>query len=305
MSLQDLVFEVAKHCGHENLVTEPVDLAVLGLARIHSSAEAYFAGCVPRHPIDGPFYQLLAASEIFTHTTDYTPSRYVIPIGFVTFATVPNGDAIAIDATDGRIHLVSHEIYSDDGIRVFDHDGPIPVTRKAVLESSENIFSTISSFFESWRDRLIDVHNTWDSFLEAAADDPNTTDESGNTLLVHFIRAGDLKMVKQEVRRGANIEHINGEGRTALGEAVTFGHPKIVKYLIRSHANVNAANDEGETPLMIAAQYSQLACMKLLIQGGADRSATDANGETALEHLCIVHGTPAMTRLLTAARGTD
>ena len=141
MSLKELVAEVAELCEHEELATEFVDLASFGIVNVHSSIKPYFEECVPNHDIDGPFYQLHSASDLAELHTEYTPSCQIIPFGFITFASEHNGDAVAVDSNDGRVYLVSHEIYGYDGTMDSDVGDPIPITRESILTSSENTFS--------------------------------------------------------------------------------------------------------------------------------------------------------------------
>lgn len=298
MSLKELIAEIAELCEHEELATGFVDLSLFRIEKAHSSIKPYFEECVPSHGIDGPFYQLHSASDLAELHAEYTPACQIVPFGFVAFASEHNGDAVAVDSNDGRVYLVSHEIYSYDGTMDSESGDSIPITRESILATSENLFSSIQSFFESWRKQLIELQGKRNEFLDAATDDPNATDKFGNALIHHYIQEGDLKKVKHEVKRGVNLEQFNCEGRTPLGEAVAFESPRIVKFLIKCGADVNASNDSGETPLMIAAFYAQLKCIKILLKAGASRSDKDSEGRTAAERLCQIHGTPVMEKLL-------
>lgn len=297
MNLKKLVGEVAALCGHDNYTAQSVDLANLGVLSMHPSAEFYFSDCVPICEIDRPFHLLLSVSNVYTHNKEYSLNSQILKNGFVTFASEPDGGSFVIDSNDGRIHIITHEYFMDEGII-----GPsleiIPFTRESILQYSECIAPSITAFFESWREQLIEQENGWQNFLKLSANDPNAVDEFGDSLLTHCIREGELSMVKKEVTRGASIEQLNGEGRTALGEAVVFDEQEIVKFLIKVGADLNAANKRGITPLMLAAQYSQLSCAKLLLQAGADRNVKDCDGRAALDHVSRLRGSPEWQKLL-------
>lgn len=138
MNLKKLVGEVAALCGHDNYTAQSVDLASLGVVTMHHTAEFYFSDCVPLNEIDRPFHQLLSVSDVYTHNKEYYPSCQILDHGLVTFAREPDGDAIVVDVYDGRVHLVSHEIFVDEGII-----GPgleiISFTRESILQYSECI----------------------------------------------------------------------------------------------------------------------------------------------------------------------
>jgi hypothetical protein len=286
-------------CECDEFAATSFDPGCLGIATVHPTAMEYFDGAVPEMLIDGPFHCLLGASDLEGYNREGLPCRHILPFGFIGFAMEGDGDAVVVDTTDGHVSLVSHEIYGDDGICSPESGTSIPITRDAILAHAKPLAPSVASFFEAWRDELIGRRNERSAFLAASAADPNVMDKYGNTLLVYAISADELDTVKNELRRGARLEHLNGNGRTPLGDAVVFGRAEIAKHLIACGADVNAAGDRGTTPLMLAARHAQLACMKLLVAAGADRAARDASGKTAADLLCTIHGTAAMKMLLT------
>lgn len=207
--------------------------------------------------------------------------------------------AITVDIADGRVYLVSHEIFTDDGTIDFVVPEPVRISRESIIAHSNKTFGSIQEFLESWRDQLIERDREEAAFLDAASTDPNATDKFQNTLMIGFIREGDLKMVKHEVLRGADLERFASNGWTALSHAVASGELKIIKYFLKQGVDVNVRNDDEKTPLMIAAHYSKQKYMKVLLDTGADRMAVDAEGKNAADQLCGVRGTPKMKRLLT------
>ena len=196
MSLRELVIEVAELCGRAEFSSLPIDLTLLGVSldRCHTSVIDYFRHCVPNHCVERPFFIPRSAEDVADFNADYTPSRQILPFGFITFANEPNGDLLAVDVVDGRVYCLSHEIIGVDGIHDFSADHPTPITRESILERSQGDFSSIRAFFESWRLSLVELHRKKDEFIAAALEDPNVTDEFGNTLLIHCVIHGTPTM---------------------------------------------------------------------------------------------------------------
>ena len=63
--------------------------------------------------------------------------------------------------------------------------------------------------------------------------------------LLEAAKAGNIKVVKQHLAAGADINAING----ALNQATVRGHKEIVKLLIDKGADVNARDKFGWTPV--------------------------------------------------------
>lgn len=105
--------------------------------------------------------------------------------------------------------------------------------------------------------------------------------------------AGDISLVRQLIRRGANpfspprVPY----GRPLLMTAVASGNPDMVKETLRYTQNVNATDFSGQTALTYLFDFnfrenSQLEIAKLLIAAGADVNHMDRNGETPIFHTC-------------------
>lgn len=70
--------------------------------------------------------------------------------------------------------------------------------------------------------------------------------------------------------RHADIEAVDGMGRTALVEAAACGAESNVVELLRHGANVNAETGDSETPLSFAAVWNRLRVMRHFLRAGAD-----------------------------------
>ena len=93
-----------------------------------------------------------------------------------------------------------------------------------------------------------------------------------------------MKIMKLLVRKGANVNAINIEGRTALHLVSAEGYFKGAKFLIENGANVNAEDYNGWTALYLASSWGyDLKLIKLLIEKGANIEAKNCEGETPLD----------------------
>jgi hypothetical protein len=96
--------------------------------------------------------------------------------------------------------------------------------------------------------------------------------------------AGDTAMVRQLLKRGANIEEKNENGMQPLQLAAIMGHNETVELLLDHGANINARrNPAGETPLTQAVEGGQPETVKLLLCRGADPDLVTRDGMTALK----------------------
>ena len=97
---------------------------------------------------------------------------------------------------------------------------------------------------------------------------------------------GKVKIVKQHLNAGKDVNARDGWKRTPLHYAAEEGHRPVVELLIKNGANVNLKDDEtdarGETPLHLAAAKGHVPVVELLIKNGANVNAKDADGGTPL-----------------------
>ncbi|KAI1059209.1 hypothetical protein LB507_003657 [Fusarium sp. FIESC RH6] len=96
--------------------------------------------------------------------------------------------------------------------------------------------------------------------LIVAGVDPNHYDLQGNTPLMAFAaqlpedddHIVGLKIIKELIEAGANVNARNRAGETALHIAVRCGHKLAVKQLVNSGANVHARDAAGRSVLEVA-----------------------------------------------------
>lgn len=81
----------------------------------------FFSECMPQEEVKLGGYMLYPLSRILEENTNYVPGCIIKPLGFVTFASTLDGDAVALDITkpDGHVYQCSHSLISDDGMSFY------------------------------------------------------------------------------------------------------------------------------------------------------------------------------------------
>jgi uncharacterized protein len=127
-------------------------------------------------------------------------------------------------------------------------------------------------------------------------------DEGGNTQLMRAALDGHTEVVKDLLRKGANVNAQNHEGRTALMFAVINLRTDSVKALLKFGADVNVQANCCCTPLMLAACSGDIEITEALLNRGADARKICGPGKTALV-VAMEHGYNAIAQLLKRAMG--
>jgi hypothetical protein len=145
--------------------------------------------------------------------------------------------------------------------------------------------------------------------------DVNTSDRSGNTLLMLAARNGEETMLDYLLQNRANLSKRNKYGDTALmlaalagrltvveklvtagaevdppgiswtplSYAAFNGHVPVMRFLLDHQAAIDAQAANGATALMIASRNGHLEAVELLLARHADVRLLDRQGKTALE----------------------
>ena len=102
----------------------------------------------------------------------------------------------------------------------------------------------------------------------------NITSRYDGTALIAAAHLGHAGVVRELIRAGAPLDHVNNLGWTALIESITLGdggprHVATLKALVDGGANVNIADRSGSTPLALARRRGYTAMVVILETAGA------------------------------------
>ena len=114
---------------------------------------------------------------------------------------------------------------------------------------------------------------------------PEPTAVKAPDISVHKAAAlGDIKVVKQFLDSGTDVNAKDETGGTLLDEAAGWGRNDIVELLITKGADVNAKfDDDGSTPLHLSAWRGHFETAELLIAAGSEVNAKMEDGDTPLD----------------------
>ncbi len=110
--------------------------------------------------------------------------------------------------------------------------------------------------------------------------DPNTSDASGNTVLMIASRLGHTDIASMLIARKASLTRQTNHGDTALLMASLGGHLDVVKLLVAAGAPVQT--EKGWQPIHYAAFSGATEVVRYLLQRGADKNALAPNYYTPL-----------------------
>lgn len=112
------------------------------------------------------------------------------------------------------------------------------------------------------------------TLLENGASAKLITSIYDGTALIAAAHLGHVGSVKELIRGGAPLDHVNNLGWTALIEAVVLGdggprHVETVRALVEAGARVDIADRQGVTPLRHARSRGYAAMVRILEEAGA------------------------------------
>jgi len=102
----------------------------------------------------------------------------------------------------------------------------------------------------------------------------NVTSPYDGTALIAAAHLGHDAIVRELIRAGAPLDHVNNLGWTAVIEAIVLGdggarHVATLRALIEAGADVNLLDRQGVTPLALARQRGHAEMVDLLRRAGA------------------------------------
>jgi uncharacterized protein len=110
--------------------------------------------------------------------------------------------------------------------------------------------------------------------LAAGASAKLVTSRYDGTALIAAAHLGHDGVVRQLIRAGAPLDHVNNLHWTALIEAIVLGnggprHVATLRALVEAGASTQLADREGRTPLALAQGRGYAAMVEILVKAGA------------------------------------
>lgn len=131
------------------------------------------------------------------------------------------------------------------------------------MNGGDNVTSKSNETHDSWK---IDMSNNIRKDEKKALKELNAADRA----LFHAASDGDLGELKKLVKRGANINLQDYDGRSILHLCVSAGHLKLVQYLVSCKGIIIDVFDRfGNTPIQDAIDRGYVKISNLLRSSGA------------------------------------
>ena len=108
----------------------------------------------------------------------------------------------------------------------------------------------------------------------------------GQSPLIDAARDGDIKRVKEFIKKGIDVDLQDNDGYTALIYASSKGCTKSVQALLDGGAKIDIQDNWGYTAQMMASYYGQLETLQQLLAAGAKPDIKNEDGETAADLAC-------------------
>ncbi len=121
---------------------------------------------------------------------------------------------------------------------------------------------------------VADDEETLRTLLELGASAKQTTSRYDDTALIAAAHLGHDGVVRQLIKAGAPLDHVNNLHWTAVIESIVLGdggkrHQSVLKALIDAGANLQLKDRTGATPLQLARSRGYGEMVKLLEAAGA------------------------------------
>ena len=191
------------------------------------------------------------------------------------FAAAAKGDAQAITraiAAGGSV--AARDGYKRTPLHVAAYKSNIPALRALVAAGAD------PNALENDRYDIVTIASVANDLptLKAALDigckATNITSRYDGTALIAAAHLGHAEVVRELIRAGAPLDHVNNLGWTAVIEAIVLGdggpnHQSTLKHLIDAKADLNLADRNGTRPLGLARGRGYTAMVKMLEAAGA------------------------------------
>jgi len=191
------------------------------------------------------------------------------------FAAAARGDVAAIKSTAAQGGaLDARDGYKRTALHVAAYRSQVPAMRALVAAGAD------PNALENDRYDIVTIASVANDLptLKAALDigckATNITSRYDGTALIAAAHLGHAEVVRELIRAGAPLNHVNNLGWTAVIEAIVLGdgganHQATLKHLIDAKADLNLADRNGTRPLGLARGRGYAAMVKMLEAAGA------------------------------------
>jgi uncharacterized protein len=112
--------------------------------------------------------------------------------------------------------------------------------------------------------------------LDIGCSPRNVTSRYDGTALIAAAHLGHVEIVRELIRVGAPLDHVNNLGWTAVIESIVLGdggarHTATLKLLVDAGANLNLADRSGATPVALARGRGYATMVTILQQAAKPR----------------------------------
>ena len=106
-----------------------------------------------------------------------------------------------------------------------------------------------------------------------------------NQDIFKYIKNNDIKLVKNYIDSGYDLDKQDNYGYTALILATYYNNVEIVKLLLNAGADINKQNNDGDTALIKAAFKNNKKIIELLLDYYADEFILNDDNKSFYDYL--------------------
>jgi len=142
------------------------------------------------------------------------------------------------------------------------------------------------------------------ALLKSGTANANARDDSGGHALALAAAAGQDELVRELIKRGADIDRLGDNGFSALGAAAFNGRRSTVRLLLRAGVDAQRWGASGQTALHLASLAGRLDVIGEFVRAKVPVDLLNRQRETALDSAANAGQLDAMDALMKAGADT-